>query len=203
MIPGFVFLNENVPNLRWDAKYASPDNFTGAPVDGYRANRVVGTLELADALSRVSALAGAKGLGLFVWDAYRPLRASERFVAWAKEPEDFRTKADHYPNVDRADMLTLGYIAAGRSSHSRGSTVDLTLYRLDTGDLLDMGGGFDLMDVRSHHGAQGISEQAAQNRALLRGMMLECGFADYECEWWHYRLKNEPYTTEYFDEPIE
>ena len=191
-----------MPALKWDAKYATADNFTGAPVDGYRANRVVGTVQLANALRDVAIRAQGEGLGLFVWDAYRPQRAVRRFVEWVHEAEDMRTKAAHYPNVERARMIELGYIAA-RSGHSRGSTVDLTLYRLDTGALLEMGGDFDLMDARSHHGAPGISPEAVQNRAHLKELMGSCGFAPYENEWWHYRLENEPYPDTYFDFPIE
>lgn len=202
MQPGFVYLETAVPALKWDAKYATADNFTGAPVDGYRANRVVGTVQLANALRDVAIRAQGEGLGLFIWDAYRPQRAVRRFVEWVNEAEDMRTKAAHYPNVERARMIELGYIAA-RSGHSRGSTVDLTLHRLDTGTLLEMGGDFDLMDVRSHHGAPGISPEAAQNRAHLKELMSSCGFAPYENEWWHYRLENEPYPDTYFDFPIE
>ena len=199
---GFVYLETAVPALKWDAKYATADNFTGAPVDGYRANRVVGTVQLANALRDVAIRAQGEGLGLFVWDAYRPQRAVRRFVEWVHEAEDTRTKAAHYPNVERTRMIELGYIAA-RSGHSRGSTVDLTLYRLDTGLLLEMGGDFDLMDARSCHGAKGIAHEAEQNRAYLKNLMGSCGFSAYENEWWHYRLENEPYPDTYFDFPIE
>ena len=178
------------------------DNFTGAPVDGYRANRVVGTVQLGKRPARqLPSGAQGEGLGLFVWDAYRPQRAVRRFVEWVHEAEDTRTQAAHYPNVERARMIELGYIAA-RSGHSRGSTVDLTLYRLDTGALLEMGGDFDLMDVRSHHGARNFAGSRA-NRAHLKELMGSCGFAPYENEWWHYRLENEPYPDTYFDFPIE
>ena len=202
MQAGFVYLDEAVPHLKWDAKYATADNFTGRPVDGYRANRVVGTVQLAHALRDVASRAKDDGLGLFVWDAYRPQRAVKRFVDWVSEPDDMSTKAAHYPNVDRARMIELGYIAA-RSGHSRGSTVDLTLYRLDTGLLLEMGGDFDLMDARSCHGAKAIAHEAEQNRAYLKNLMGSCGFSAYENEWWHYRLENEPYPDTYFDFPIE
>ena len=136
------------------------------------------------------------------YDSYRPQRAVKRFVDWVSEPDDMSTKAAHYPNVDRARMIELGYIAA-RSGHSRGSTVDLTLYRLDTGLLLEMGGDFDLMDARSCHGAKGIAHEAEQKRAYLKNLMGSCGFSAYENEWWHYRLENEPYPDTYFDFPIE
>ena len=201
MEKGFVYLDEVVPYVRWKAMYATSDNFTGAPVDGYGADRIVGTDELAAALKSAAFLAHKEGLGLFLWDAYRPQRAVNNFIEWSRQPEDFSTKERHYPNVNREDMFDLGYIAK-RSGHSRGSTIDLTLYRLDTLELLDMGGIFDFMDERSHHGAEGIGETAAQNREKLRSIMLACGFTDYSNEWWHYRLKNEPYPDTYFDFPI-
>jgi len=98
-------------------------------------------------------------------------------------------------------MFEQGYVAT-KSGHSRGSTVDLTLYHLDTGELADMGGDHDVMDVVSHHGAAGITEEQEKNRAHLCSIMEESGFSSYECEWWHYNLKNEPYPDTYFDFPV-
>ena len=98
-------------------------------------------------------------------------------------------------------MFTNGYVAP-RSGHSRGSAVDLTLYRLDTGDLVPMGGRHDLMDERSHHGARGVSHVEVQHRECLRSIMEDSGFQCYECEWWHYSLRDEPYPDTYFDFPI-
>ena len=89
-----------------------------------------------------------------------------------------------------------------RSGHSRGSAVDLTLYRLDTGELAPMGGGHDLMDERSHHGAPGVPDGHAENRRSLCSIMEHSGFRRYECEWWHYSLRDEPYPDTYFDFPI-
>src|SRR4051812_14730308 len=149
----FVFVDELGPGIRWDAKYATWDNFTGRPVDGYLANRVVGTRALGAALDRAREQAGSLGFGLLLWDGYRPQRAVDCFLRWSKQPEDGRTKARFHPNISRADMFARGYVAA-RSGHSRGSTVDLTLYRLDTGALVPMGGDHDLMDPVSHHGAR-------------------------------------------------
>ena len=131
-----------------------------------------------------------QGLRLFLWDAYRPQRAVDRFLAWCAAPEDGRTKQKHYPNIAKGDIVPLGYVAA-RSGHSRGSTVDLTLARPD-GSLLEMGGGFDLMDAISHHGAP-VDGMAARNRLRLRAIMEKSGFAPYENEWWHYTLRDEPY----------
>jgi D-alanyl-D-alanine dipeptidase len=197
----FVFVDEVVPGIRWDAKYATWDNFTGKPVDGYLANRIVGTIALCAALEKAREEAAALGLGLLLWDGYRPQRAVDHFVRWSRQPEDGRTKSRHYPNIDRAEMFARGYVAA-RSGHSRGSTVDLTLYHLDTGELVPMGGDHDLMDRVSHHTAEGIAPVEARNRQRLRAIMTASGFNAYECEWWHYTLKDEPYPNTYFDFPI-
>jgi zinc D-Ala-D-Ala dipeptidase len=197
----FVFVDEAVSGIRWDAKYATWDNFTGKPVDGYLANRIVGTRALCAALEEVREEAAAVGFGLLLWDGYRPQRAVDCFLRWAQRPEDGLTKRRHYPNIDRAQMFEKGYVAA-KSGHSRGSTVDLTLFHLATGDLARMGGDYDLMDAISHHGAKGITPAAARNREFLRSLMEGCGFGAYECEWWHYSLKDEPYPNTYFDFPI-
>lgn len=201
MEKGFVFLDEALPGIRWDAKYATWDNFTGKPVEGYELNRIVGTHALAAALLAVQEQSANLGYGLLLWDGYRPQRAVDRFLQWSEEPEDGLAKSKHYPNINRSEMFQLGYVAA-QSSHSRGSAIDLTLYRVDTGALVPMGGGFDLMDVISHHEAKGITEAEAQNRRLLRSIMESSGFNSYDYEWWHYTLKNEPYPTTYFDFPI-
>jgi D-alanyl-D-alanine dipeptidase len=197
----FVFVDEFVPGVRWDAKYATWDNFTGTPVDGYLANRIVGTRALCTALEDARERAASVGFGLLLWDGYRPQRAVDRFVRWSEEPEDGRTKSRHYPNIDRATMLEQGYVAV-KSSHSRGSTIDLTLYRLPSGELVPMGGDFDLMDQISHHGATGVTEREASNRQAFRAIMEACGFASYGREWWHYMLSDEPYPDTYFDFPI-
>jgi D-alanyl-D-alanine dipeptidase len=201
MPDGFVFLDEEVPGIRWDAKYATWDNFTGRPVDGYEVNRIVGSQALAAALHEAASRAAAIGFGLLLWDAYRPQRAVDRFLTWSTQPEDGRTKPRFYPNIDRAEMFTNGYVAP-RSGHSRGGAVDLTLYRLDGGDLAPMGGGHDLMDERSHHGAHGIPAMAAEHRRMLCDVMERSGFDRYDNEWWHYVLRDEPYPDTYFDFPI-
>jgi D-alanyl-D-alanine dipeptidase len=196
-----VFVDELVPHIRWDAKYATWDNFTGRPVDGYQANRIVGTRALCAALERARQAAAALGFGLLLWDGYRPQRAVDCFLRWARQPEDGRTKQRHYPNIARADIVTEGYVAA-RSGHSRGGAVDLTLFHLATGERAAMGGGHDLMDAVSHHGAPGITTAEARNRASLRAVMEASGFVAYESEWWHYALADEPFPDTYFDVPI-
>jgi D-alanyl-D-alanine dipeptidase len=197
----FVFIDELVPGVRWDAKYATWDNFTGKPVDGYLANRIAGTRALCEALERARVKAESLGFGLLLWDGYRPQRAVDSFLRWSEQPEDGRTKLRHYPNIGRAQMFEKGYVAA-KSGHSRGSTVDLTLYHLATGELAPMGGDHDLMDPISHHGAKGITLVEAINRQYLRSIMKASGFSAYDFEWWHYTLKDEPYPDTYFDFPI-
>ncbi|MET9554878.1 D-Ala-D-Ala dipeptidase VanX [Streptomyces sp. NPDC006645] len=201
MKDGFGYVDESVRGIRWDAKYATWDNFTGKPVDGYLANRIVGTTALCAALARAGEEAESRGFGLLLWDGYRPQRAVDRFLHWSRQPEDGRTKRRHYPNIDRAEMFDKGYVAA-RSGHSRGGTVDLTLYHLATGELAPMGGGHDLMDPVSHHGARGITPVEASNRRHLLSAMDAGGFRAYDREWWHYTLKDEPYPDTYFDFPV-
>lgn len=203
MRDGFAFVDELVPGIRWDAKYATWDNFTGKPVDGYLVNRIAGTHELCAALANARDEAAALGVGILLWDGYRPQRAVDAFLRWAEEPspaDDARKRA-HYPAITRPEMFEKGYVAT-KSGHSRGSTVDLTLFDLASGELLDMGGGHDLMDEISHHGAAGVSAVAAHNRSHLCSVMESCGFSRYDSEWWHYSLIEEPFPDTYFDFPV-
>lgn len=197
----FVYVDDWVPGIRWDAKYATWDNFTGKPVDGYFANRIVGTRSLCAALEQAREKAAARGFGLLLWDGYRPQRAVDCFLRWAEQPDDDRTKPRHYPNIDRAEMLTKGYVAA-RSAHTRGGAVDLTLYDLATGELAPMGGRHDLMDPISSHRAHAVAPIEIETREHLRSIMEDCEFDRYDCEWWHYTLRDEPHPDVYFDFPI-
>ncbi|WP_320669464.1 D-Ala-D-Ala dipeptidase VanX [Patulibacter defluvii] len=201
MTAEFAFVDDVVAGVRWDAKYATWDNFTGKPVDGYEVNRIVGARALCDALAVARDEAAVRGFGLLLWDGYRPQRAVECFLRWFEQPENGRTKQRHYPNIDRREMVDRGYVAP-RSGHSRGSSVDLTLFDLATGELVPMGGGHDLMDPISHHDAPGVSAVEAANRRQLRALMEASGFRAYACEWWHYALRTEPYPATYFDFPI-
>jgi D-alanyl-D-alanine dipeptidase len=196
-----VFVDELVPGVRWDAKYATWDNFTGAPVEGYLVNRIAGTRALCAALERAHDEAASRGFGLLLWDGYRPQRAVDAFLRWARRPDDGDTKARYHPNISRAEMFEKGFVSS-RSGHTRGSSVDLTLYRLDVGDLVAMGGDHDLMDSVSRHGATEISSHESRNRQQLRAVMEASGFSAYECEWWHYTLRDEPYPQTYFDVPV-
>ena len=202
MEKGFIFFDEILYGVRWDAKYATWDNFTGKPVDGYQVNRIMGTKKAALALQKAQKQARALGYGLLLWDGYRPRSAVNCFMHWADQPEDNLTKDRYYPNIKRDEMITKGYVAS-KSSHSRGSAIDLTLYHLDTGALVHMGSSFDYMDERSHHAAKGIAAMEAQNRRCLCSIMESNGFLSYRSEWWHYMLENEPYPDTYFDFPVQ
>lgn len=197
--PRFVYLDEAAPGITWDAKYAGSDNLTGAPLNGYNANRTVGTIELGAALEKARQYFENLGYGLLVWDAYRPESGVKSFVDWANQPEDFRTKSAHYPRHQKTQLFDLGYIAE-KSGHSRGSSIDLTLTK--DGYPIDMGGIFDLMDDISHHGHT-VPEPAFTNRLILKEGMEKCGFRPYKDEWWHYNLTEEPYPDTYFNFPIE
>ena len=202
MLPrGFVYLDEAAEGMFWDAKYAGGDNFMGRPADGYRVNRIVLSREAAEALKKAGEKAAALGFTFFVFDAYRPARAVRDFCAWAEAEGDEARKQIHYPNIDKRELIPQGYIAP-RSGHSRGSAIDLTLCEKN-GVCLDMGGIFDLMDPVSWHGCPSVSAEQTRNRETLRSVMLKSGFCDYDKEWWHYRLENEPYPNEYFDFEIE
>jgi len=197
-----VFVDDYVAGVRWDAKYATWDNFTGRPVEGYTANRIAGTRALCAALEVARDRAAAHGFGLLLWDGYRPQRAVDAFLRWSEAPEDGRTKARHYPRLSRREVVARGYVAR-RSGHSRGSTVDLTLVDLASGERAPMGGDHDLMDADSHHDAPGIPAEAAAHRRLLRAVMADAGFAAYACEWWHYGLRDEPYPDRCFDVALD
>ena len=197
----FVFVDELVPGIRWDAKYATWDNFTGKPVDGYLANRIVGTRALCAALAARAEAAASLGFGLLLWDGYRPQRAVDCFLRWAQQPEDGRTKRRHYPNIDRAEMFEQGYVAA-RSGHSRGSTVDLTLYHLATGELARDGRRPRPDGPGLPPRGQGVTPVRRQPAAACARSWRRAASAPTTCEWWHYTLEDEPFPDTYFDFPI-
>jgi D-alanyl-D-alanine dipeptidase len=196
---GFVYVSDVAPGVAESLRYATKDNFTGAVVDGYGAGmRAVLTRPAAEALARVQASLAAEGLGLKIFDAYRPRRAVDCFQAWAAGPDDPVRKAVHYPDIEKTALVASGYIAR-RSGHSRGATVDLTLCDAATGAELDMGGPFDFFGLLSHHGASGLTDDQQARRRRLKDAMAAEGFAAYEKEWWHYTLQNEPFPDTYFD----
>ncbi len=192
-------------SIRADMRYAGPSNFVGEPVDGYEAPKCLLSRAATEALVRIQSSLEKDGLGLLVFDCYRPQRAVDHFVRWAKDTADVRTKTEYYPNVRKSRLFEEGYIAS-RSGHSRASTVDLTLVRESqeqSGEPLDMGTPFDFFDPRSHTESPDVTPGQLANRLRLRGAMEEGGFRNYAAEWWHYTLRDEPHPDEYFDRVIQ
>lgn len=193
----FVALESAVPGIVVDARYASSDNFTGRPVPGYEAGKLVLTRRAAEALSRALHELRFAGLGLKVFDAYRPQRAVEFFLEWAQAADDQVQKRGYYPNIPKNELFNRGLLVR-RSSHSRGSAVDLTI--IDArGTELDMGTPFDFFDDSSRPDSNAVSPQQRANRLLLRSIMLQQGFVPLPEEWWHFTLDAEPYPDTCFD----
>ena len=176
-------------------------NFVGDRIDGYEAPIALLTREAARALKTVSNELMVKGFRLKIYDAYRPVTAVKHFILWGIEDEDVRMKPYFYPDLEKQALFKDGYIAK-QSSHSRGSTVDLTLLDMRTGKELDMGGPFDLFSEVSHPDYRGITEEQYDNRMFLQNVMLRNGFTGIDCEWWHFTLKDEPYPDTYFTFPV-
>jgi D-alanyl-D-alanine dipeptidase len=198
---GFVDAADIVPELVVDMRYAGAHNFVGTRIDGYERPVCLLTRQAATALAEVQHDLAAHGLGLKVFDCYRPARAVAHFVRWARDTADVARKTEFYPQVDKRDLFRLGYIA-DRSGHSRGSTVDLGLVRRAEGDDLDMGTPFDRFSRRSWPSDTSVSAAAQANRALLAAAMRRRGFASYAREWWHFTLRHEPFPHSYFDFPV-
>jgi len=198
---GFVVLADYVPGIIQEIRYHSTYNFIGERIDGYEEPCALLTVEAARALRSVSGELNSQGFRLKIFDAYRPARAVKQFVQWSADDLDLRMKPFFYPDLDKADLFERGYIAK-QSSHSRGSTVDLTLLEMETGKEVDMGGPFDLFSEVSHPDYKGITTEQQLNRKYLRNAMLRNGFEPIFCEWWHFTLKNEPYPETYFDFPV-
>ncbi len=223
--PELVDLAQVAPAIVVEMRYAGAQNFLGRPVRGYAAARCWLSRPAAEALARVAQDLADSGLGLMVYDCYRPQRAVDDFVAWAQDRGDggdFAARKRHYPAVPKAELFHRGYIAL-RSGHTRGSTVDLTLIalsrppdpatafqepddcRFGDGSLnaadgsLEMGTAFDCFDERAHADHAGIAPPARRNRQLLRQAMLRRGFSPYAKEWWHFTLTAEPFPDRYFD----
>ena len=198
---GFVLLGEAVPDALLEIRYYSSFNFVGTRIDGYEEPVALLTKEAASALRSASDALLAQGFRLRIFDAYRPQRAVDHFVRWAADPGDTRMKAYFYPELSKAELLPGGYIAA-RSAHSRGSTVDLTLFDMRAGRDLDMGGPFDYFGMRSHPDFPGITPLQRENRMRLRDAMRAAGFRPIREEWWHFTLENEPFPDTAFDFPV-
>ena len=200
---GFVYLKATIPSIQTDIRYAGSHNFVGKPVDGYLKPRAILTKKAADALAQIQAELKPFGLGLKVFDAYRPQRAVNNFIRWAKDLDDTKTKAEFYPDVAKKDLFKEDYIA-DRSSHTRGSTVDVTLVSL-TGKKqeLDMGTPFDFFSPESWPTYPRLTPNQRANRMLLHITMIKHGFTPYPQEWWHFTLANEPFPETYFDFPVK
>jgi len=214
-----------IPDLVVDLRYLTARNFVGHPIAGYRAPVCLLTQRAAAALARVQDELKPRGLGLKVYDCYRPQRAVDEFVTWGGDVRDQRMKPEFYPGVDKRNLFRDGYIAS-RSGHSRGSTVDLTIVPLAAPEpeapegapikacapvwaarlpdaSLDMGTGFDCFGAASHTANASIGAQPMENRKLLKSLMGKQGFINNRQEWWHYTLGDEPYPGTYFDFPVE
>ena len=198
---GFVLLADHVPGIVQEIRYDSTYDFIGDRIDGYEEPCALLTAEAARALKAVANEMNALGYRLKIFDAYRPARAVKHFVLWGIEDLDLRMKPYFYPELEKQALFARGYIAS-RSSHCRGSTVDLTLLDMSTGRELDMGSPFDLFSERSHPDSRDVTPEQYANRMLLQGAMVRGGFVPFDCEWWHFTLKDEPYPDTYFDFPV-
>ncbi len=198
---GFVSIGEAVPDVILEIRYYSTFNFIGERIDGYEAPIALLTREAAEALRRASDQAVARGFRLKVYDAYRPQMAVDHFVRWASDPGDVRMKELFYPDLEKARLIPEGYIDA-HSGHSRGSTVDLTLFDTRAQRDADMGGYFDYLGELSHPDYPGVTREQAAGRGLLREIMTGAGFRPLAEEWWHFTLDPEPYPDTYFTFPI-
>ena len=198
---GFVLLSDYVPGIVQEIRYFSTYNFVGDRIDGYEAPCALLTREAARAMITIANQANVMGYRLKIFDAYRPASAVKHFVLWGIEDLDQRMKPFFYPGLEKQELFQRGYIAS-KSSHSRGSTVDLTLLDMCTGKEVDMGGPFDLFSGVSHPDYRGITDEQYYNRMFLREAMLRNGFEPIFCEWWHFTLKNEPYPNTYFEFPV-
>lgn len=222
---GFVEIREVIPDIVLDMRYTTNHNFLGVPVDGYNADKCYLTREAAEALLKVQEELRKFFLSLKIYDAYRPQRAVDHFVRWAKDLSDTLTKREFYPTLDKSRLFVDGYIAE-RSGHSRGSTVDLTVVPIplpsqpefDINDQcecyelvekrfkdnsIDMGTGYDCFHPFSHTENQELNPQQRANRVLLKSLMDKYGFRNLAEEWWHFTLRNEPFPDTYFDFVIE
>ena len=199
----FVLLSEVVPDAILEVRYHSTYNFVGERIDGYEEPVAILTKEAAAALKEVSDQLKERGYRLKIYDAYRPQRAVDHFKGWAEALDDTRMKEYFYPDVEKSVLFQKGYISA-KSGHSRGSTVDLTLFDMRTGKEVDMGGTFDYFGPESHAAyTETLTKEQIRNRQILRDAMLNHGFKGIKTEWWHFTLKNEPFPETYFDFPVE
>ncbi|WP_231641323.1 M15 family metallopeptidase [Nocardia sp. NRRL S-836] len=220
---GFVVLGDVDPTIRHDIRYHTAHNFVGERIDGYRAPLCILTRPAAKALRKAQREVLTRGYTLKVYDCYRPQRAVDHFVRWARDLADQRMKTEFYPRVDKTRLFEDGYIAE-RSGHSRGSTLDLTIVPLPVphqrpyvpGEPLvncyapdrfpdntaDMATGYDCFDTLAHTDDPRVTGAAREHRQLLKTAMQRAGFRNLPEEWWHFTLDDEPFPDTYFDFPV-
>ena len=219
---GFVDAEHAIPAIVLDIRYHSAHNFVGRTIDGYLAPKCILTRQAAAALKQVQKELESLSLSLKLYDCYRPQRAVNHFIRWAKDTADTRMKKEFYPTVGKNRLFKDGFIAR-RSGHSRGSTVDLTIVPIPLtpqeayidglklcecnlpeekrfrDNSIDMGTGFDCFHPLSWTDSRKIGVQQQRNRRLLKKVMKKHGFRNYKKEWWHYTLIKEPFPKTYFD----
>ena len=199
---GFVHVHEVIETAQLDIRYYGENNFVGTRIDGYEKPVAILTEEAAAALNKAADSLEEQGYFIMIFDAYRPQRAVDHFIRWAKDLDDVKMKEQFYPEVDKSKLFELGYIAE-KSGHSRGSSGDLTLVDIDTIEELDMGSGLVFFGSISNHGTDLITPEQERNRNILRDAMVAAGFKIYPEEWWHYTLEDEPYPDTYFNFPVK
>ncbi|MCQ2166437.1 MAG: M15 family metallopeptidase [Bacteroidales bacterium] len=206
----FVLVSDVIPDAMLDIRYHCAFNFIGERIPGYEQPVAIMTRSSCDSLKAVADELREKGLTIKIFDAYRPQCAVDFFMEWALDTLDVRTREYFYPELDKTVLVPQQYVAR-QSSHTRGSTVDLTLFDKSSQKDLDMGGTFDYFGLVSHPdllpgeeagACSPINEEQYRNRMLLREAMLRHGFLPYECEWWHFTLDDEPFPDTYFTFPV-
>ena len=199
---GFSYVSEIDATIKKELRYATSNNFIGKPIDGYLKDSLIISTPAAKALKKIQTKLMLSGLSLKIFDAYRPQQAVDHFVRWAKVMNDTLMKQLYYPDVQKSELFTLGFIAS-KSGHTRGSTIDLSIVDVKTNKEVDMGSSYDFFGEKSHPFYKKITEAQMKNRMLLRTIMIKNGFIPYDNEWWHFTLKDEPYPTTYFNFLIE
>ena len=198
----FVTLTDVVPDAILEIRYFGTYNFVGTRIDGYLEPTALLTRKAADSLQAVSKDVMAQGYRLKIYDAYRPQMGVDHFVRWSKEIADTLMKPYFYPDLDKSVLFAQEYIME-KSGHTRGSTVDLTLFDMSTEKEVDMGGTFDWFGPESHPDFRGITPAQFANRMILRQAMMRHGFKPLDSEWWHFTLKEEPFPDTYFTFPVK
>lgn len=197
----FTEISKVIPDVIYDIRYYSDYNFTGKRVDGYKANRAYLTKKAALALKNAADDLRKQGYRIIIYDAYRPQKAVDNFVRWMHDENDIGNKS-FYPNIKDKLALISGDYVATKSGHTRGSVVDMSIVNMD-GSTVDMGGTFDLFDRISNRDYDKLTEKQKANRKILEDAMVDAGFEPLPSEWWHFRLKDEPYPDTYFDFDVE